>query len=168
MSKEGSVAPKERINITYKPATGDNQEEVELPLKMLALGDYTGRADERPIEDRKPINIDKDNFQQVLKEHDLSLDLTVADKLSEEKGAERSLHLEFKSMKDFSPEGVAEQIPELTQLLELRNALTAVKGPLGNVPTFRRKLQAILGDDKARAELMKELGLGEGSDEGKK
>ena len=66
MAKEGSVAPQERVNITYKPATGNAQEEVELPLKMLFLGDYTGRHDPRPLEERKPINVDKDNFQQVL------------------------------------------------------------------------------------------------------
>lgn len=161
MAKDGSVAPKERINVTYTPSTGDNQEEVELPLKMLAIGDYTGRQDDRPIEDRKPINIDKDNFESVLKEHDLSLDLTVDDKLANQPGSERAVHLEFKSMKDFSPEGVAQQIPELTKLLELRNALSAVKGPLGNVPAFRRKLQAILSDPGARDELMKELGINE-------
>ncbi len=68
MSKEQSVAPKERVNITYKPATGNAKEEVELPLKMLMLGDYTGRPDPRPLEDRKPINVDKDNFSKVMSE----------------------------------------------------------------------------------------------------
>ena len=53
MSKEGSVAPKERVNITYKPATGNAKEEVELPLKLLMLGDYTQRPDPTPLEDRK-------------------------------------------------------------------------------------------------------------------
>src|SRR5262245_28490137 len=48
MSKEGSVAPKERVNITYKPATGNAKEEVELPLKLLMIGDYTCRPDPRP------------------------------------------------------------------------------------------------------------------------
>ena len=73
MAREGSVAPKERVNITYKPATGNAKEEVELPLKMLMLGDYTGRADPRPLEDRKPINVDKDNFQQVMAEQKLAV-----------------------------------------------------------------------------------------------
>ena len=63
MASAGSVAPKERINITYKPATGDAQAEVELPLKLLVVGDYTQRADDRPVEERAPINFDKDNFQ---------------------------------------------------------------------------------------------------------
>src|SRR5690349_17375844 len=67
MAKEASVAPKERVNIIYKPA-GDAQEDVELPLRILMLGDFTGRADETPVEERKPINIDKDNFNDVLAE----------------------------------------------------------------------------------------------------
>ena len=54
MSKEQSVAPKERVNITYKPATGDAQEEVELPLRILMMGDYTGKRDDTPLEERKP------------------------------------------------------------------------------------------------------------------
>ena len=62
MATAGSVAPKERINITYKPATGDAQAEVELPLKLLVVGDYTQRADDRPVEERAPINVDKDNW----------------------------------------------------------------------------------------------------------
>lgn len=52
MAKEGSVAPKERINVTFKPATGGAQEEIELPLKLLAVGDYTHRKDERKVEER--------------------------------------------------------------------------------------------------------------------
>ena len=49
MAKEGSVAPKERINVTFKPATGGAQEEIELPLKLMVLGDFTQRADDRKI-----------------------------------------------------------------------------------------------------------------------
>ena len=81
MAKEGSVAPKERINIVYKPATGDAKEQIELPLKLLMLGDYTLRADETPVEDRKPVSVDKDNFNDVLKNHDLKLDLNVPNRL---------------------------------------------------------------------------------------
>lgn len=162
MSKEGSVAPQERVNITYKAATGDAKEEVELPLKILAMGDYTGRRDERAVEDRKPINVDKDNFNQVMTEQNLGVSINVADKLSGEGGGgEMALSLKFKTLKDFEPEGIAEQVPELRRLLELRSALTALKGPLGNIPAFRKKIQGILGDEGARGQLMKELGLGE-------
>ncbi|MGE0787597.1 MAG: type VI secretion system contractile sheath small subunit [Sandaracinaceae bacterium] len=166
MGKEGSVAPKERVNITYKPATGDQQEEVELPLRIMMLGDYTGKPDDTPLEERKAINIDKDNFADVMAEQNLSLDLNVADKLSGDDGNEMPVSLKFNTLKDFTPEGIAEQVPELRQLMQLRSALTALKGPLGNLPKFRKKIQGLLSDDAARERLMSELGMGgEGGEE---
>ena len=126
---------------------------------MLFVGDYMGRADERPLEDRKPINIDKDNFQQVLAEHKLALDLTVPNTLTGEKGAEMAIKLKFKKLSDFGPDAVAEQVPEIRTLVELRAALTALKGPLGNVPAFRKKIQTVLGDSAARERLLAELGV---------
>ena len=166
MAKEGSVAPKERVNIVYKPATS-GQEEVELPLKILAIGDYTGRKDDRQLEDRKPINIDKDNFEEVMEKHSLGVDITVPDKLSGEDGAELSVSLGFKNMKDFTPEGVLQQVPELKQLMELRNALTALMSPRGNPPLFRTQLEMLVGDVESRKKLMAELGLdGTKKDEG--
>jgi len=159
MGKEASVAPKERVNIVYKPA-GDAQEDVELPLRILMLGDFTGKADDTPVEERQPINIDKDNFNDVLEGYDVGTDISVPDTLSGEAGAEMSVSLKFKSMKDFSPEGIANQVPELKKLLELRQALTALKGPLGNVPAFRKKIQSLLDDVEAREKLLAELGAG--------
>ncbi len=164
MGKEGSVAPKERVNITYKPATGNAQEQRELPFKILAIGDYTGRADDRPVEDRKPLNIDKDNFNDVMAEHKLGVKINVEDRLSGDAGAEMALELKFQTLKDFTPEGIAQQVPELRQLLQLREALTALKGPLGNIPGFRKRIQSMLSDNAARDRLMKELGLGGSGD----
>lgn len=164
--KEASVAPKERINIRYKPATEGAQEDVELPLKMLFVGDYTGRPDPRPLEERKPINIDKDNFEQVLAEQKLGLDLQVADQLSGEKDAMIDVRLNFRKLNDFGPVAVAQQVPELRRLLELRNALSTLKGPLGNAPAFRKKIQTLLQDKERREALVKELGISpdDGSD----
>ncbi|MFO0983701.1 MAG: type VI secretion system contractile sheath small subunit [Planctomycetota bacterium] len=158
MAGEGSVAPKERVNIVYKPATGDAQEEVELPLKLLMLGDYTLRADSTPLEDRKPINIDKDNFNEVLKKQSISLTFQAPNKLSGKDGDETAVNLKFESMKDFEPESVVNQVPELKKLLQLRLALTALKGPLGNIPEFRKKIQSIISDKDARERILKELG----------
>lgn len=161
MAKEASVAPRERVNIVYRPATGDAQEEVELPLKLLVIGDFTGKTDERILEDRETINIDKDNFNKVLKEQELDLTLTVPNKLSEDPEDEMAVNLRFESLKDFGPEAVAEQTPELKKLLELRKALGALKGPLSNVPDFRKKIQALVKDEEARDKLLKELGVDE-------
>ncbi|MFL5405673.1 MAG: type VI secretion system contractile sheath small subunit, partial [Myxococcales bacterium] len=74
--------------------------------------------------------------------------------------ASLNLKLQFKSLADFGPEGIVNQVPELRTMLELRAALTALKGPLGNIPAFRKKIQALLADDGARQKLIAELGLG--------
>lgn len=153
-----SVAPKERINIKYVPATGDQQAEVELPHKMLILGDF-GLDDARAMENRQPMRIDKHSFNHVLNDADVRLSLAVPSKLSPEPGAELAVSLQFKSIDDFSPDQVARQVPELSRLLELRGALVALKGPLGNVPAFRKHLQTLLSDDQARKKLAQELDL---------
>jgi len=157
--KDQSVAPKERVNITYKAQVGDAQEETELPLKILMVGDYTARPDDTPLEERKPISVDKENFNDVMAKQDLKATVSVPDKLSGEKDASLTVQLAFTGLNAFTPEGVVNQVPELKKLLELRQALTALKGPLGNIPAFRKKIQSLLGDDKARQQLMQELGL---------
>ena len=161
MAKEGSVAPKERVNIVYRPATGDAKEEVELPLKLLVMGDFTLRADDRMVEEREPINIDKDNFNEVLKAQNLKLDITIPNKLSEEPEEEISLGLKFESLADFGPEAIVKNTPELNKLLELREALTSLKGPMSNRPEFRKKIQKLIKDEAAREQLLKELKLEE-------
>jgi type VI secretion system protein ImpB len=73
------------------------------------------------------------------------------------------MNLQFKSLKDFEPENIVKQVPELNQLLDMREALTALKGPLGNVPAFRKMLQEALTDENARNKLLAELKIGEGN-----
>ena len=161
MAKEGSVAPKERVNIVYRPATGDAKEDVELPLKLLVLGDFTLSQDDRMVEEREPINIDKDNFNEVLKAQNLKLDLTVPNKLSEDPDEDLNVSVKFESIKDFDPESIAKNTPELNKLLELREALNSLKGPMSNRPEFRKKIQELIKDEAAREQILKELKLEE-------
>ncbi|KIC83110.1 type VI secretion system contractile sheath small subunit [Pseudomonas sp. C5pp] len=154
----GSVAPKERINIKYVPATDGEQAEVELPHKMLVLGDF-GLDDTRALEDRSIMRIDKHSFNNVLNDADVSLAMSVPSMLSTAPDAELAVNLQFKSINDFGPDSIARQVPELNKLLELREALVALKGPLGNVPTFRKQLQHLLNNEQARKQLAEELDL---------
>ncbi len=159
MAKEGSVAPKERVNIIYRPATGDAKEEIELPLKVLVMGDFTLQKDARSVEDRQPVNVDKDNFNDVLAAQNVRLETVVDNKLSDEPDAQMSVNLDFKKMKDFEPDTIIQKVPELKKLMELRDALKALKGPLGNIPEFRKKIQDIVKDEEVKARLLKELGI---------
>ena len=159
MAKGSSVAPKERVNIRFKPATGDAKEEVELPHKLLVVGDFTQRGDDTPLAERARVDINKDNFNDVMRSQDLTLNLKVANNLAEGKEpGEMNVSLKVASLKDMEPEVIARAVPELRQLLELREALTALKGPLGNVPAFKRAIEAALTDEEARKKLLAELG----------
>lgn len=160
MAKEGSVAPRERINITFKPAVGTAQEEVELPLKLLVLGDFTQREDLRKLEDRKPVGIDKNSLDEVLAKQALGLALSVPNRLQDSaEPDELAIRVRINSMKDFNPAQLVEQIPELKKLMDLRDALVALKGPLGNTPSFRKAIENALADDDSRKRVLAELGL---------
>ncbi|TNH42873.1 type VI secretion system contractile sheath small subunit [Photorhabdus luminescens] len=159
MSKNssGSVAPKERINIKYVPNTGDQVAEIELPLNLLIVGDLKGTKEDTPIEERQTVSVNKNNFNAVMNEANINLTFNVPNRLNDNSGDDLPINLEIKSLNDFSPDNVAKKVPELNKLLELREALVALKGPLGNIPAFRTRLQELLGDEKVREQLLKEL-----------
>ncbi|TVQ33626.1 MAG: type VI secretion system contractile sheath small subunit [Phycisphaeraceae bacterium] len=157
-SKDVSVAPKERVNITYKSAVSGEPEK-ELPLKFLVLGDFTGRRDDRSLADRDVMGINKNNFDQVMAGLAPSVTVTVPDKLSNDPQALRSVTVRASSMKDFSPAAIAESDDALRRVLEVRKALVFLKGPLGNAPAFRKRLEAILNDSELVNQLMNELKL---------
>ncbi len=157
--KEGSVAPKERINIKYTPATGDQQAEVELPLKLLVTGDFTGRPQEETLDERETVGIDKNTFNSVMEKAELKVDIAVPNKLDDEQEGDLPVSLSFDTLADFSPDSIAKQVPELNKLLQLREALLALKGPMGNIPAFRNKLQELISDEATREQLEKELAL---------
>ena len=158
MANEASVAPKERVNIRYKPATGDAREEVELPHKLLVVGDFTQRPDETPVGERKRADVNKDNFDDVMRSHGLSLDLKVKNRLVEGDAADDlAVNLRVGTLKDLEPEAVAAQVPELQKLLELRTALVSLKGPLGNLPNFRKAIERILSDEALRQQVLTEI-----------
>ncbi len=163
MDEKGSVAPKERVNIVYRPATGDAKEEVELSFKQLVVGDFTQKEDDRQLEEIKPISVDKDNFDNVLAGHNLSLTMSVPNHLAVVKPGEEpdnmNVSLSFKNLKDFDPDAIVDSVPELRELIALRDALKALKGPLGNIPDFRKKLQEIIRSDGTREKLLSELGI---------
>ncbi|CDL85105.1 type VI secretion system contractile sheath small subunit [Xenorhabdus szentirmaii] len=159
MSKNspGSVAPKERINIKYVPNTGDQTAEVELPLNLLVIGDLKGKAEDTPIEERQTVSINKNNFNSVMNEANISLNFHVPNRLEEDSDEELAVNLDINSLNDFSPDNIAKSVPELNKLLELREALVALKGPLGNIPAFRARMQSLLDDESVREQLLKEL-----------
>lgn len=155
-----SESPKERINVTYKPATGDVSEDVEIPYKLTLLGEYNPNEEKIPVEERRAIKVDKNNFNDVLKAQDLSVTFNVDNKLIDEEDASLNVDLKINSVKDFSPEKIVENVPEMKVLMQLRQSLMALKGPLGNVPAFRKAIESAIASKEERDKLMAELNLG--------
>lgn len=148
--------PKARVNIKLDLHTGGAHKKVELPLKLLAMGDYSHGQETRPLSEREKININKNNFDSVLAEFNPCVNLVVKNTLAND-GSEDTLALSFQTMKDFEPEHVARQIPQLRAMLAMRNLLRDLKSNLLDNITFRRELENILKDPTLSAELRHEL-----------
>ena len=153
---DGSNAPKERINISYKAKTNGAAADVELPLKLMVMSNFTSDTNNIPLEEREPVSINKVNFNKVMEQMGITTNFNVKNTISPD-ADEMSINLNIKSMTDFSPDNIVKQVPELQKLMALREALTALKGPMGNVPEFRKKLLAILSDAEKKEQLRLEI-----------
>ena len=148
--------PKARVNIKLDLHTGGAQKKVELPLKLMVLGDYSNGREDRALSERTKININKNNFDSVLAEFAPALKLTVENTFAAD-GSDASVDLNFQKMKDFEPEQVARQIPSLRALLATRNLLRDLKSNLLDNATFRHELERIVKDETLSDELRAEL-----------
>jgi type VI secretion system protein ImpB len=148
--------PKARVNISLDLHTGGAQKPVELPLKLLVMGDYSAGKEQAALADRKKIDINKNNFDSVLTELNPQATIAVPNALADD-GSDLAVTLGFKSMKDFEPDAVARQIPELQALLAMRNLLRDLKSNLLDNATFRRELERILKDKSLSQSLRDDL-----------
>lgn len=162
MSRPGSAPPKERVNIQYTSTLNGVPESVEIPLRTVIVGDFTGQPDPSSVDERRMIRVDKNNFGEVMESFNLSLDLSVPDRLSGQPNQAIQVKLRPRCLNDFTPEGVAAQVPELKQLLDLRKAIRAELKPsiANNRGNIRRRLQVMLEDSALRQRLAAELGVG--------
>lgn len=158
-----------RVNISYEVETGDAIEMKELPFVMGILGDFTGHPDEElpRLSDRKFVEIDPDNFDEVLASMKPHLALRVDNKLSDDPDAGKIVaDLHFKSLDDFDPDQVAEQVPALKKLLDLRQELADLRGSLQGNHKLEEILQSTVTDEEKLKKLQAEMGDNEEGDDG--
>lgn len=146
-----------RVQLTYDVEIGDAVEQKELPFVMGVMGDFTGQPDpDKPqpkLKDRKFVNIDMDNFDEVLGGMAPRASYRVKNKLSPE-GGEFAVNLEFTKMDDFRPESVVQQVEPLRKLLEARTKLSDLRNKLAG----NDKLEDVLGEVLSNTEKLKQLG----------
>lgn len=155
----GSIAPKERINIRFTPKTGDQTNQVELPLNLLITGNLKGAPDGTSLDERTPVSISRYNLDAVIAEAGILRDFCVPGRLGDTPDESLNINLKINSMSDLSPDNIARQVPEIKRLLELREALVALKSPMGNIPAFRQQIQALLENEETREQLIRELNI---------
>jgi type VI secretion system protein ImpB len=140
MAKGPSKARESRVNIAISDRLRGGAEP-ELPFRVLVMGDYTLKDDKREIYDRKPLDINKSNFDSVMQSFNLSTDLTVKNRISG--SGELPVSLRFGTLKDFRPESIARQMPETKKLLELRDAMKALRPKMGDKAAQKELMSAI-------------------------
>ena len=144
--------PKARVNLKLDLHTGGASKKTELPLKLLVTGDFSNGQEAVPLSEREKVNVNKNNFDAVLSEYSPKINLTVKNTLADD-GSEDNISLTFQNMKDFTPEQVSRQIPQLKAMLSMRNLLRDLKANLLDNQAFRKELEKILLDSALSAEL---------------
>jgi type VI secretion system protein ImpB len=136
-----------RVQITYDVQIGDAIEQKELPFVLGVTGDYAGHNTKQPrLKDRKFVQVDRDNIDDVMKGMAPSLQMRVDNKLDAASESKLSVELQFKQLEDFEPQSVARQVGPLNQLLELRTRLDNLKNKMIGNDKFEELLDDVVRD----------------------
>jgi type VI secretion system protein ImpB len=150
-----------RVQITYDVETGGALQQKELPFVVGVLADLSGNPKEalKPLKDRKAIEIDRDEFNNVMAKQAPRVALKVQNKLTDE-DTKLAVELNFKHIDDFEPAKVAQQVGPLRELLDMRHRLNQLLTKMeGNDKLESLLSEIITNTDKATAEA-KKLGIG--------
>ncbi|HXT81681.1 MAG TPA: type VI secretion system contractile sheath small subunit [Acetobacteraceae bacterium] len=151
---------KPRVHITYEVETEGAEIQRELPFVVGVLGDFSGDPTSplRPLADRKFIQIDRDNFNDVMAGMTPGLKLKVDNKLSEE-GGQMAVDLKFNGIEDFEPARVAQQVPALRALMETRAKLRDLMSKVDRSEELEGLLEQVLKNENELKSLSSQLGL---------
>jgi type VI secretion system protein ImpB len=149
-----------RVHITYDVEIGDAIEMKELPFVVGVLADLSGKPDAPlpRVKDRKFVEIDRDNFNAVLRGMQPRLAFRVDNKLTDD-DTKLGLELRFNSLDDFEPEAVVNQVEPLKKLIETRRQLAALLAKTDGNDRLSERLQEIIGNTEMLQQLGKEAGL---------
>jgi type VI secretion system protein ImpB len=159
---------KPRVHITYEVETEGAQIVRELPFVVGVMGDFSGDPTQplRPLADRKFIQIDRDNFNEVMARMTPGLNLKVDDKLSGQENKQMAVELKFNSIEDFEPARVVDQVPALKALLETRNKLRDLMSKVDRSDQLESLLEQVLKNEQELKALSGQLGVANPAGEG--
>jgi type VI secretion system protein ImpB len=149
-----------RVQITYEVETNGAMEKKELPFVVGVMADLSGQPKNAlpAMKDRKFVPIDRDNFNDVLAKAEPRLAMKVQNRLTDE-DTKLAVELNFKHVDDFEPARVAEQVPAMKELLEMRQRLTQLLSKMEGNDKLERLLGEVLGNTEKAVALAKEMGI---------
>lgn len=151
---------KPRVHITYDVETEGASVKKELPFVVGVMGDFSGNPTEplKPLRDRKFVQIDRDNFNDVMKRMTPGVNLKVENTLKGD-GSEMAVDLKFSSMDDFNPANIVKQVEPLNQLLETRNKLRDLLTKVDRSEDLENILEKVLQNTDDLDKLKADLGI---------
>lgn len=154
---------KPRVHITYDVETEGVAVKKELPFVVGVMGDFAGQNTEalKPLKERRFVQIDRDNFDEVLKRMNPKLSFKVDNKLAKD-GTEFNVDLEFKSMQDFEPASIVKQVAPLDKLMSTRNKLRDLMTKIDRSEELESILERVLNNNDELQQLAQDLS-GEGN-----
>jgi type VI secretion system protein ImpB len=166
MAKNESVQQKlkrirpPRVQITYDVEIGGAIELKELPFVVGVLGDFSGQPDQPlpRMKDRKFVEIDRDNFDQVLSGMAPRVALRVDNKLVDD-GSKMNVELRFKSLQDFEPDQLVQQVEPLRKMVEARRKLSDLMSKMDGNDKLEQLLTDVMGNAGSQQQLSKALGI---------
>ena len=159
--KKLSRVRKPRVHITYEVETEGATKQKELPFVVGVLGDFSGDPTSplKPLKDRKFVQIDRDNFDSVMSSMNVGLQMKVENTLAGD-GSELAVDLKFKSMDDFSPAQLVQQVEPLRKLFETREKLKELQSKADRSDELQEVLEDVLKQTESLQKMASELGLG--------
>jgi type VI secretion system protein ImpB len=152
--------PKSRLTLRYRTEINGQPEDITLPLRLLVNGDFSqGSSKDRQtdLDERRIRNLDGKNTDAVMKDMGISLKFTVPNKIDPDKEDDLRVEVPIESMKSFSPDEVARNVPKLKGLLMLKSLLEEVMSNVDNRKEFRKLLGDLMSDEAALAKMLEEL-----------
>jgi type VI secretion system protein ImpB len=152
--------PKSRLTLRYKTEINGSPEDIQLPLRLAVLGDFSlGTSKDRKVdlEERRFRNLDGRNTDSVMKDMGMKVSFAVPNRVDPENAEDVQVQVPITSMKSFSPEEVAKHVPKLNGLLTLKKLLEEVLSNVDNRKEFRQLLGKLMADQDALSTMLTEL-----------
>ncbi len=151
--------PKSRITLTYKTEVDGEPAVVDLPMRLMILGDFskgTSKDRKKELEQRDLRALDGSNIGEIMKDMGITLDMVVPDKINAE-GQDMRVQLEIDSLNSFSPEEIAKQIPQIRSLLLLKKLLEEIQSNVANKKEFAQLLSKLYSNEMLLKQMREKL-----------